>query len=81
MRSLLVGPSAYPHVFSDLAQLPSTAPARPARILASQRRKVLSETYRNFAIADFGRFASSMSAISAHSCGVGCQRMGVGFIP
>jgi hypothetical protein len=29
------------------------------------------------AIADFGLFAASMSAMSSHSCGVGCQRLGI----
>ena len=47
--------------------------------LARKRRKVLSETYRNFTIAAFGRSAASMSAISAHSCSVGCQA--IRFVP
>jgi hypothetical protein len=42
-----------------------------ARARAKKRRKVLSETYRNLAMADFGLFAASMSTISSHSCGVG----------
>jgi hypothetical protein len=50
-----------------------------ARTLAKKRRKVPSEMYRNLAIADFGRPASSMSAISSHSCGVGCQA--IRFVP
>jgi hypothetical protein len=52
-----------------------------SRTLAKKRRKVLSETYRNRAIADFGRRAASMSAKSSHSCGVGCQLSRIGFIP
>jgi hypothetical protein len=56
--------------------------ARRARALAKKRRKVLSETYRNLAIARFGRFASIMSTISAHSCGVGCQLLfGIALVP
>jgi hypothetical protein len=51
---------------------------RRARTLAKKRRKVLSETYRNLAIADFGRRAASMSAKSSHSCDVGCQLFRIG---
>jgi hypothetical protein len=54
------------------------AARRRARTLAKKRRKVLSEMYRNFATAAFGLLALSMSAISSHSCGVGCQRLTIG---
>jgi hypothetical protein len=53
----------------------------PGRARAKKRRSVLSETYRNFAIADFGRRAASMSTNSSHSCGVGRQLFRVGLIP
>jgi hypothetical protein len=47
MHSLLIGPSAYPHVFGNLAQhhCPAgrTRARRLARTLAKKRRKVLSE--------------------------------------
>jgi hypothetical protein len=37
--------------------------------------------YKNRAIVDFGRRAASMSAKSAHPCGVGCQFFRIGSIP
>ena len=43
--------------------------------MAKKRRKVDSETNKYLAIAAFGLPASSMSAISSHSCGVGCQHL------
>ena len=65
------------------AELGPATPAawRRARTLARKRRKVLSETYRNLAIADFDRFAANMSAISAHSCREGCQGLRIGLVP
>jgi hypothetical protein len=55
--------------------------APPDRAPAKRRRKVLSETCRNFAIAAFGRPAASMSARSSHSCGVDRQLLRIGFVP
>ena len=56
------------------------ARGRP-RTLAKKRRKVLSETYRNLAIANFGQRAASMSAKIRTLAALAAKLFRIGFIP